>query len=76
MNTDMWLDNVSNFSEGFACVFVKWKGWTYINQRGEFIGNGKLWFYYACDFSGGFAVVNINNKRYRLDKKGILHEDR
>ena len=55
-----WVDYAYDFHNGFARVWVKGKGYNFINTKGEIISN--TWFDYADDFSEGFAVVNVDGK--------------
>ena len=67
-----WLDDISNFSEGFAIVSLDDKGFNYINKNGELLWKGK-WFDVANDFINGHGKVEDNNWRKNyINEKGQL----
>ena len=66
-----WFDGIWSFSEGFARVELNEK-YSFINTKGELIGNGNLWFDYAWNFDEGFAIVELNSKRSFINTKGEL----
>ena len=66
-----WFDNVRGFNEGFAKVRLNGK-YSFINSKGELIGNGNLWFDEVGDFNEGFAAVKLNSKYSFINTKGEL----
>ena len=60
-----WFDYVGDFKEGLAAVRLNRK-WSFINTKGELIGNGNLWFDDVWDFDEGFAIVILNGKYYYI----------
>lgn len=60
------FDFVDKFYEGFALVFIKNKGWNFINTNGELISD--WWFYYAYHFVNGFAKVRIMSRGWNFIK--------
>ena len=61
------FQNVGDFSEGFARVFLNGK-YNFIDRNCKLLSN--TGFDYASDFSGGFALVELNNKLNYIDKNG------
>ena len=59
-----WVDDIRDFHEGFARVYITGKGWNFINTNGEFIS--KVWFDTASYFNDGFAMVFIKGKNYNF----------
>ena len=52
---------------------VKLNGkYSFINTKGELIGNGKLWFNGASFFEDGFARIKSNGKYSFINTKGEL----
>ena len=66
-----WLDYIGVFDEGFARVRLNRK-WSFINTKGELIGDGNLWFDYAGEFAEGFASFQLNRKWSFINTKGEL----
>ena len=66
-----WFDYVGVFNEGLARVKLNRKR-SFINTKGELIGNGNLWFDDAWCFKEGLAAVNLNRKWSFINTKGEL----
>ena len=66
-----WFDYVWSFNEGLARVKLSGK-YSFINTKGELIGNGNLWFDYAGRYKGGHAVVKLKGKDSFINTKGEL----
>ena len=60
-----WFDFIGNFKEGFASVRLNGKR-SFINTKGELIGDGNLWFDSVSVFDEGFARVELNEKFYLI----------
>ena len=73
LRDDLWFDEARSFSEGFASVYVKNRGWTFIKPDGNFLRDD-LWFDDVSDFKEGFAWVKLNGKPYYIDKIGKLYD--
>ena len=69
-----WFDHIWSFNEGLARVRLNGKG-SFINTKGELIGNGNLWFDYLTDFKEGLAIVRLNGKYSFINTKGELIGD-
>jgi len=70
---DKWFNDVWNFSNGFASVYIDGKGWNFINEQGELLWKEDIWFNATCSFSNGFARVYIKDKGWNfIDPNGIL----
>ena len=69
-----WFDVIWSFSEGFAMVKLNGK-YSFINTKGELIGDGNLWFDYGSDFNEGFATVRLNGKDSFINTNGELIGD-
>ena len=69
-----WFDVIWSFSEGFALVKLNGK-YSFINTKGELIGDGNLWFDVIWSFSEGFAMVKLNGKYSFINTKGELIGD-
>ena len=69
-----WFDYVGDFNEGFARVELNRK-YSFINTKGELIGNGNLWFDDAWSFKEGLATVKLNRKWSFINTKGELIGD-
>ena len=59
-----WVDDIGYFFEGFAMVFIRGKGFNFINTNGDFIS--KVWLDRVWNFDDGFARVYIEGKGYNL----------
>ena len=59
-----WVDAIGYFHEGLANVFIRGKGYNFINTNGEIIS--KIWFDSIDEFNEGFAWVKINKKGYNF----------
>ena len=59
-----WLDSLERFYKGFAKVYIKEKGYNFINTNGEFIS--KVWFDVVGNFNEGFARVKIDEKGWNF----------
>ena len=66
-----WFDDIWSFNEGLARVRLNGKG-SFINTKGELIGNGNLWFDDVGGFKEGFAIVRLNGKYSFINTKGEL----
>ena len=55
-----WVDAIGYFHEGLANVFIRGKGYNFINTNGDFIS--KVWFDAVKNFQDGFAMVYIQGK--------------
>ena len=66
-----WFDVIWSFSEGFAMVKLNGK-YSFINTKGELIGDGNLWFNWVDSFHEGFANVKLNGKWSFINEKGEL----
>ena len=66
-----WFDDVCQFRDGFASVILNDRC-SFINAKGELIGDGNLWFDEVRDFREGFASVELNRKWSFIDSKGEL----
>ena len=66
-----WFDVIWSFSEGFAMVKLNGK-YSFINTKGELIGDGNLWFDFVTDFNKGFAKVRLNEKTSFINTNGEL----
>ncbi len=62
------FDKVAMFKEGRALIFIKDKGYGFLNDEGKIIIKPK--FVYAESFNEGLAKVKINNKYGFINKKG------
>ena len=60
-----WFDFIGNFNEGLARVRLNGK-YSFINTKGELIGNGNLWFDYVGDSVDGLRMVKLNGKSYYI----------
>ena len=69
-----WFDYVGDFNEGFVRVRLNGK-YSFINTKGELIGDGNLWFVDVEDFKEGFAKVSLNRKYSFINTKGELIGD-
>ena len=69
-----WFDVIWSFSEGFALVKLNGK-YSFINTKGELIGDGNLWFDVIWDFKEWFAKVRLNGKYSFINSKGELIGD-
>ena len=69
-----WFDYVGGVKEGFAKVRLNGKT-SFINTKGELIGDGNLWFDYAKAFNNGFATVSLNGKYSFISTNGELIGD-
>ena len=63
-----WFDVVWSLSTGFTKVKLNGK-YSFINAKGELIGNGNLWFDDVCDFDDGFIRVKLNGKWSYINTK-------
>ena len=70
--SDIWYDDVHNFSEGNALV-VKNGKCNFINNKGVLISNN--WFDLVRSFKDNFALVIINNQYNYIDTNGNLISD-
>ena len=59
-------DFVGYFSNGFAKVKIKGKGYNFINPQGELLWKGDKWFDNAYDFYNELAKVKIESKGYNF----------
>ena len=66
-----WFDYVGDFKEGLAAVRLNGK-YSFINTKGELIGDGNAWFDYAWSFKEGLAAVKLNRKWSFINTKGEL----
>ena len=69
-----WFDFIGNFKEGFAIVRLNGKR-SFINTKGELIGDGNLWFDSVSRFDEGVARVELNNKYSFINTNGELIGD-
>ena len=69
-----WFDFIGNFKEGFAIVRLNGK-WSFINTKGELIGDGNLWFDSVSRFDEGVAWVALNRKYSFINTNGELIGD-
>ena len=69
-----WFDGVGGFNEGLAPVNLNGKS-SFINTKGELIGNGNLWFDFVWSFKEGLAKVKLNGKWSFINTKGELIGD-
>ena len=69
-----WFDNIWGFDEGLASVKLNGR-WSFVNTKGELIGNGNCWFDYEDSFHEGFAIVKLNRKYSFINTKGELIGD-
>ena len=68
-----WFDRVSDFNQGFAIVRLHPHKVSFINTKGELIGNGNLWFNWVEPFSNGFARVESKYAKVSfINTKGEL----
>ena len=66
-----WFDETWSFNEGLARVKLSGK-YSFINTKGELIGDGNLWFDYAGRYKEGHAVVKLKGKDSFINTKGEL----
>ena len=66
-----WFDDIWCFNEGLARVELNEK-YSFINTKGELIGDGNLWLDHANLFHEGFSSVNLNGKWSFINTKGEL----
>ena len=66
-----WFDYVGDFKEGLAAVRLNGK-YSFIDTKGELIGDGNAWFDYVGDFKEGLAAVRLNRKWSFINTKGEL----
>jgi hypothetical protein len=59
-------DVVYHFSDGFARVYKKGKGFNFINPQGELLWEGDEWFDNVGNFYEGFAEVKIEGKGWNF----------
>ena len=65
-----WFDDIKNFQKGFARVRI-YNLYNFIGENGLFLS--KQWFDYASSFyKNGFAIVELDGKKYGLDAEGSL----
>ena len=69
-----WFDFIGNFKDGFAIVRLNGKR-SFINTKGELIGDGNLWFDSVSAFDNGVAMVELNEKYSFINTKGELIGD-
>ena len=69
-----WFDFIGNFKEGFAIVRLNGKR-SFINTKGELIGDGNLWFDSVSRFDEGVARVALNRKYSFINTNGELIGD-
>ena len=70
-----WFDFIGNFKEGFAIVRLNGKR-SFINTKGELIGDGNLWFdSVSVFFEEGLARVELNGKWSFINTNGELIGD-
>ena len=69
-----WFDETWCFYEGLAKVELNEK-YSFINTKGELIGNGNLWFDWVGWFQEGLAHVELNHKYSFINTKGELIGD-
>ena len=66
-----WFDFVGNFKEGLAAVRLNRK-YSFINTKGELIGDGNAWFDLVSTFHEGLARVILNGKDSFINTNGEL----
>ena len=72
--SNQWFDEIDDFNEGFARVYIHYKGWNFINREGEILSN--QWFDDAYNFNEGFAGVKINGKGWNhINGEGEILSD-
>jgi len=64
------FDYADFFSEGYARVKLKGKGYNFINRNGELIGN--QWYDFTWDFNEGYAKVKLNGKNNWINHNGEI----
>ena len=72
--SDQWYTIFDNFVEDFSSVYLRDKGWNYIDKNGELLSPNE-WFSYGERFDGGVAKVRIGDGNYLINKYGILYLD-
>ena len=74
-NPQNLFDEVDNFSEGYAVVYIEGIGCNFINTEGELLSPDQ-WFEFVSHFENGFAVVELNSKYNFINTEGkILRDD-
>ena len=72
MASSQWFDRVGDFEKGVIRVWVKGKGWNFINQKCELIS--EQWFD-GIDIDGfneGVATVKLDSKYNFINKNGKI----
>ena len=59
---------------GFARVYIKNKGWNFINTKGKYLSDD--WFDYVWKFENGFARVELNGEFIFINTDGELLSDK
>ena len=68
---NQWVDEAWSFRDGFGWIYVKGKGYNFVNAKGEIIS--KTWFYDNQGFYEGLAVVEVDGKGYNyINTKGEI----
>ena len=69
-----WFDDIWSFNGGLARVRLNGK-WSFINTKGELMGDGNIWFDDAWSFKEGLAMVELNGKYSFINTNGELIGD-
>lgn len=70
--SDTWLDHCGDFQGGLARVLLNHK-WNFLTTDGKILSD--VWFDECSDFhDDGFAIAQLNGKRYNLDRNGTINE--
>ena len=63
---EKWFDEADYFSNGFAGVKIKGKGWNYLRPDGTLVWEEERWFDDTYKFYDGLAKVYIEGKGYNF----------
>ena len=74
ISPNMWFDSIDCFKENFGVVFIKNKGYNLIDKQGNLI-SPNMWFDSIIDYfenQTDCILVKVNNKNYKINKKGYI----
>ena len=74
LNGEHWGYNFCEFCGGYAAVqSPSNKKWNFIDKDGELLSED--WFDDVGNFYNGYAEVELDGKRYKIDREGKLREE-
>src|SRR5574344_1303957 len=60
------FDDINNFVDGFAIVFIEEKGTNLLKQDGTLLWKGDTWFNNCHNFCEGYSLIYIEEKGYNF----------